>query len=429
MLVMVSHDSERLSMEDSQPAPPTTFGPIVLPARAAKIGRRGHPWFYRDDLADLELPVDALVRVHAPGGRDLGLGMTSARSKITLRLCGSWPGDGVPTPQEFLKTRLQSAVTLRGEANGEGFGVRLVHGESDAIPGLVIDRYASCCVVQSTSAFVESQLDTIAKWLIEEVKVSSVLLRGDVPVRKREGLPQEVRWLAGDPIESVEIEENGIRHLVYPVEGHKTGFYLDQRPARGRVKELSEGARVLDLFSYQGAFSLAALAGGAREVTAVDTSEVALSRATAAAQRQGLEPLQTMAGNVFDVVRELRQQEKQFDVIVLDPPPFCKSRRELEGGKRGYRDLNRIALRLLAPGGRLITASCSHHLRPEIFEEVLRQASFDLPFRVFLEERLGAGSDHPAWIRLPESEYLKVRILRRVDGGATVSPIDQTLQR
>ena len=389
---------------------------ITLPARAAKLGRRGHPWFYRDDLEGIELPENALVRVHAPGGRDLGLGITSSSSKIALRLCGGWSDESVPDPETFFRARLKDSVELRRSWIAPQSGVRLVHSESDQMPGLIVDRYADVLVIQSTASFVETQLDTITAILSEEFSPSMVLSRGDLPVRSREGLPQEVRILAGEKIEETEIDEGGVRHRIRPFDGHKTGFYLDQRPARARVNQLARGQRVLDLFSYQGAFSLAALAGGAREVIAVDQSTDALERASHAAADHGFSSFATIAGNAFDVVRDLRNDGERFDLIVLDPPPFCKSRRELEGGKRGYRDLNRIALRMLAPGGRLITASCSYHLRPEIFEDVLRQASFDLPFRVFLEERLGAGPDHPAWIRLPESEYLKVRVLRRIDG-------------
>jgi len=389
--------------------------PITLPTRAAKIGRRGHPWFYADDFEGVTLPESALVRVHAPGGRDLGLGFTSARSKIALRLAGRWPGEGVPSAEEFFSARLSGAVALRAELDLPRAGVRLVHAEADGLPGLVIDRYADVAVVQSTAAFIEAHLGTIAAWLVEHLAPRMVLLRGDLNVRKREGLPEEVRLLAGARVDEVEIEEDGVRHPVLPFEGQKTGFYLDQRPARARAKALAEGARVLDLFSYQGAFSLAALAGGARSAIAVDQSAPALARAAEAAARQGLGPLTTVEANVFDVVRDLRDRGDRFGLVILDPPPFAKSRGELEGGMRGYRDLNRLALRLLEPGGRLITASCSHHLTPERFEDVLRQASFELPFRVFLEERLGAGPDHPVWLRLPESEYLKVRVLRRVE--------------
>jgi len=394
---------------------------ITLPERAARISRRGHPWFYADDLASQELPKTALVRVRAPGGRDLGLGMTSnGSSKIALRLCGPWEGSGVPEVEEFLDRRLSDAIALREAGIGERTGERLVHSEADGVPGLVVDRYSDVIVIQSTSGWVEANRGAITAWLVARFSPAMVLMRGDLPVRKREGLAEEVRLLAGERVDEVEIEEDGVVHRVRPWDGHKTGFYLDQRPARARVRALAASARVLDLFSYQGAFALSALAGGAREAIAVDQSAEALARATAAAEAQELGPLTARVGNAFDVVRELRADGQSFDLVVLDPPPFCKSRREVEGGKRGYRDLNRIAMQLLAPGGRLITASCSYHLRGEMFEDVLRQASFDLPFRVFLEERLGAGADHPAWLRLPESEYLKVRVLRRVEDGTGV---------
>jgi 23S rRNA (cytosine1962-C5)-methyltransferase len=222
-----------------------------------------------------------------------------------------------------------------------------------------------------------------------------------------------VRLLHGERVTETEINEHGIRHQVQLWTGQKTGFYLDQSPARKRVMALAEGRRMLDLCSYQGAFALAALSGGARSALAVDQAVSALELANTAAERNGLAPLKTLCANVFDILRELRSESTSYDLVVLDPPAFAKSRKERDGALRGYRDLNRLALRVLAPGGYLLTCSCSHHVDAPTFERVLRQAAAELPFPVILCERLGAGEDHPVWINLPESEYLKVYMLQR----------------
>ena len=195
----------------------------------------------------------------------------------------------------------------------------------------------------------------------------------------------------------------------------RDSFYLDQRPARALVQSLAKGKRVLDLFCYQGGFSLHALRGGAVSALAVDQSDDALSQAGDDAARNGLEGLETRCGDVFDVTRALRERGELFDLVVLDPPAFAKSKRELPGAERGYRDLNRQALRLLAPHGQLVTCTCSHHVTAPRFEELVRQAAAGLPFRVALRQRLGAGDDHPALVTHPESEYLKVLRVQRME--------------
>lgn len=386
---------------------------VRLSKRASQLARKGRPWFFADDL-DGALPEAAgLVRVATDRGRDLGLAFYSAQSKIRVRLCGTWPGDGVPLPEEFYRQRLEAAVAERAALRAPSAGLRLVHGEADGLPGLVVDQYADCLVVQVTAAAVEQSYDCIVPALVEITEARCVVARNDVAVRKLEGLPLEVQLLHGRRVEEVEIDENGLRYPVRLLDGQKTGMYLDQRRARARVRELAAGRSALDLFSYQGGFSLSALAGGATQVLAVDQSQPALDLAQRAAEANGLRGLQVRKGNAFDVLRDLRTAGSQFGLVVVDPPAFAKSRREVTGALRGYRDLNRNALRLLAPGGILVTCSCSHHLTGPKFEEVLRQAATELPFRVYLDERIGAGSDHPVWVHLPESEYLKVCVLRR----------------
>jgi 23S rRNA (cytosine1962-C5)-methyltransferase len=404
-------------MTDALPMPPSGAARadlVRLTEKASQLAKKGHPWFYADDLA-APVPPPAIVRVHDHQGRDLGLGFTSPASRLALRLCGPWPGDGVPGREQFFAARLQTALERRAGLLGGDTGARLVHGEADWLPGLVADRYGPVLVLQITAPLPEACLDSIVPFLAAATAAESVLARNDVGVRKLEGLPQEVRLLHGQRREQVTIVEHGVRHTVLPYEGHKTGFYLDQRPARGAVKELAKGKRVLDLFAYQGGFSLCALAGGAVSALAVDQSAASLQRAVAAAAENGLAGLVTEAANVFDFLRSQREGGAKYDLAVLDPPAFAKSRREVGGALRGYRDLNRLALRLLAPHGLLLTCTCSHHVSWPMFEDVVRQAAAGLPFRTFLLRRLGAGSDHPVWTALPESEYLKVLLLQRAD--------------
>ena len=399
----------------SSAAPSPGAAPVRLLARASALARRGHPWFFRDDLADGDVPHGALVRVHDHEGRDLGLGFTSAASKLALRRCGPWPGDGVPDRETFFHARLRAAVEARAGLLGPQDGARLVHGEADGIPGLVVDRYGPVLVLQVTSPLVERCLDAIVPFLAPWLRAESVLARNDVAVRKLEGLPLEVQLLHGRRITETTIVEHGVQHTVRPFTGHKTGCYLDQRPARALVKELGKGRVVLDLFAYQGAFALCALAGGARSALAVDQSQDALQLATAAAQHNGLAGLATQQANVFEFLRALRSGSERFDLVVVDPPPFAKNKREVAGAQRGYRDLNRLALRLLQPHGYLVTCSCSHHVTLPLFEDLLRQSAAGLPFKLALRHRLGAGPDHPAWLSLPEAEYLKVLVLQRLD--------------
>ncbi|MCB9878263.1 MAG: class I SAM-dependent rRNA methyltransferase [Planctomycetes bacterium] len=390
---------------------------LQLNAKAAGFARRGRPWFFADDVVAGEVAPARLVRVLDENRRDLGLGITGP-GHIALRLCGPWPADdlSVPDREAFFARRLQTAIDARAGRLGPGHGVRLVHGEADWLPGLVVDKYDTVAVLQATSAFVDASLDAIVPFLVERLDVDSVVARDDLPVRQKEGLEQRVALLHGRRREQVVLDEHGVHHTVRPFAGHKTGFYLDQEPARALVRELAKGRRVLDLFCYQGGFSLHALAGGAQSALCIDQSEAALEQARADAQNHEFQGLETRCGDVFDELRALREANAQFDLIVLDPPAFAKSRREVEGAERGYRDLNRQALRLLAPNGYLVTCTCSHHVTPVRFEEVVRQATAGLPFRTVLRQRLGAGPDHPVLLAHPESEYLKVLLLQRLDG-------------
>jgi 23S rRNA (cytosine1962-C5)-methyltransferase len=384
---------------------------LRLTERASKLARKGHPWFFADDVEAGSAEPATLVRVETHDRRELGLAFHVPSSRLVLRMAGPRHAE---SHEGFFAQALETSLSRRRPGAGPRGAERLVHGDADGIPGLVVDRYADVLVVQVTSALVERYLGCVVPWLAERLSPRMVLARNDVAARRFEGLEEEVRMLHGDRVDEVEIEEEGIVHAVRPWTGHKTGFYLDQRPARARVRALAAGKRVLDAFAYQGGFALAALAGGATEAFAVDQSELALELAQRAAARNGLHGLTTERANAFDKLRELRRAGASYDLVVVDPPAFAKSKKELAGGARGYRDLNHLALRLLAEGGVLITCSCSHHVSLEHFETLLRQAAAELPFRVALRERISAGPDHPAWIALPESEYLKVLYLQRI---------------
>lgn len=392
---------------------------LRLRREASRLAHRGRPWFYRDDL---EQPptVDGLALVEDEDGRNLGVGFASVGSRLVLRLAGAAPDWDSDDPSrriaQFLDVRVESAIRRRSPALDRDRAMRIVHGETDGLPGLVVDRFGPVLVLQVASAFLEKELPALVKILQERLEPEMILARDDLSARRLEGLREgPPRLLQGRRIETVPFEEGGVIHTARPFEGHKTGFYLDQVPARRFVREHARGRRVLDLFAYQGAFSLHALRGGAAESLAVDESEAALEQARADAERNGLEGLETRAENAFQLLRSLRHDERQFDLVIVDPPAFAKARKHRGRALDGYRDLNRAALRLLAPGGLLVSCSCSHHVDGPSLESVVRQSAAGLPFRLALRHRLGAAADHPIWASLPETEYLKVLVYERFD--------------
>lgn len=387
---------------------------VKLTPAATRAAQRGRAWFFADDFTGSAEHGELVDVVGDRGGRLGPALMADDRARIRLRLLfGSAPNGA--TAESVLRNRIAASIERRTSWRGPRAGVRLVHAEADGVPGVVVDAYADTLVLQISSAAVEEHRAAIVATLVELLEPAAIVARHDIKVRVLEGLEQGVELLHGERLESVEIEEHGVVHEVRPFDGHKTGFYLDQRDARRRVEQLADGRRVLDLFAYQGGFSLAALAGGARSALAIDQSATALARAESAAERNGLNGLETRRANAFDALRELREAGETFDLVIVDPPPFAKSRKELQGGKRGYRDLNRHAMRVLAPGGLLLTCSCSHHVTPPMFEDLVRQAAAGLRANLVLRERLMAGHDHPAALRLPESEYLKSCLLERIE--------------
>ena len=381
---------------------------VRVTPRGAERWVRGHPWIYRSDV--LSTPESAgLVPVEDSRGRFIGQALYSPRSEIRLRLLErtSRPVDG-----GWWRERLQECASRRRSIDATAY--RLVHGEGDALPSLVVDRYDRWLVVQILTAGLDTLRQAIIGALVEAFQPEGILLRNDVPVRSREGLPLDSELVYGEVPRQIEVREGRIRYLADPWEGQKTGAFLDQRPNRllaGRL--MIEKGRGLDCFSYHGSFALH-LAQRAERVLALDASGEALERAGRNAALNGLDNVEWQEADVFDELRKLERARERFDTIVLDPPAFAKSKTAVPAALRGYREINLRAMRLLAPAGVLLTASCSFHVRLPQFLGMLAEAAGDSGRRLVLEQILGQGEDHPEVLTIPETSYLKGAVLRAV---------------
>jgi 23S rRNA (cytosine1962-C5)-methyltransferase len=313
---------------------------------------------------------------------------------------------------EFLRRRLQAALNLRRAVipNGETNAMRLVHAESDGLPGLVVDRYADLLVMQCLSAGAEYWRDTLADLLIELTGITNIYERSDVEVRRLEGLPERegpLRGMAGAG--PVEINEHGLRFIVDPALGQKTGFYIDQRHNRHKLVAMSNGRDVLNCFCYTGAFSVYALAGGAKSVLSIDTSVDALAAAQQNVALNGLErpEVEWLAADVFHALRTFRDQGRSFDLIILDPPKFAPTAAQAERAARGYKDINLLAFKLLRPGGLLFTFSCSGGITADLFQKIVAGAALDAGVDAEIVSFMTQGADHPVALSFPEGAYLK----------------------
>ncbi len=344
--------------------------------------------------------------VEDPRGRFIGQALLSPRSEIRLRLLERTDR---PVDASWWHERLAAAIARREGIDATA--CRLVHGEGDGLPSLVLDRYDRYLVGQLLSAGLETQRPAILSALRELLRPAGVLLRHDVPVRRREGLSDEVELVGGEVPREVEVREGAIRYLAAPWDGQKTGAFLDQRPHRLLAGALARpGGQALDCFTYHGSFALH-LAGRAAGVLALDASEDALTRARANAALNGIETIEWRRADVFEALRALARSAERFDTIVLDPPAFAKSRASVPAALRGYREINLRAMRCLAPGGVLLTASCSFHVRLPEFLAMLAEAAGDSGRRVRLRRILGQGEDHPEVLTVPETGYLKGAVL------------------
>jgi 23S rRNA (cytosine1962-C5)-methyltransferase len=382
--------------------------PVVrLTAKGMRWQRTGHPWLYRDDLVgEPKLPPGEMAAVLGPGDRFLGQAFYSAHSRIALRFVthGEEPVDGA-----FWEERLQRALAYRQRLAGDTDAYRLIYAEADGFPGLVADSYAGHLALQTLHPGMERRLPEIIDLLQRQLTPKSITLRHDAEVRRLEGLPLEVKTVAGDLPGRVEVREGGVRLWVDIRGGQKTGLFLDQRENRAAAANYARG-RVLDAFSYQGAFALH-LARRAQHVTLVESSAAALEMARENARLNDLDNLDYVKGNVFGYLKAAVAAGQRFDTVVLDPPAFAKSRGERPAALKGYREINRRAFQLLNPGGVLITCSCSYNLSEPEFLVIVREAAAEAQRQAKLIERRGAARDHPALLSLPESLYLKCLIL------------------
>ncbi len=395
-----------------------TFPCLFLkPGREKSLLRR-HPWVFSGAVQRVEgqLGMGDIVRICDSRGRDLALGAYSPHSQIRARVWTWNPQESI-TP-EFFRARLEDALALRAALAPrlESDALRLVHGESDALPGLVVDRYADTLVVQVLSTGSERWRDTLVSLLREMTGASRLYERSDVEVRRLEGLPERRGLLYGEPLTApVEIRENGLRFRVDIDSGHKTGFYLDQRANRALLRSLAGGKEVLDCFAYTGGFTVSALAGGAASVLAVDTSAPALERLQEHVRLNALpeERLTTWREDVFHALRKLRDQGRSFDLIVLDPPKFAPTAAQARKAARGYKDINLLGLKLLRPGGCLMTFSCSGGVDAPLFQKIVAGAALDAGLHVQILAYLHQDADHPVALNFPEGAYLKGLLLRR----------------
>jgi 23S rRNA (cytosine1962-C5)-methyltransferase len=375
---------------------------------------RHHPWIFQGSLAKGGGDPGETVRVQSHDGQFLCWAAFSPSSQIRVRAWSFDEAERIDT--EFFARRVQAAVALRKRLAIASNGVRLIHGEADGLPGLIVDQYADVLSAQFLSAGTERWKDAIADALVAATGCPHIYERSDSGVRGLEGLAPVTGWLRhpeGDkrPTE-VTIDENGWQLTLDVAEGHKTGYYLDQRDNRGLFAKLVRelGCQtVLNCYSYTGGFSVAALAGGATEVTSVDSSGPALVRATHHVALNGFDPATHTAldADVNGTLRQFLKDGRRFDAIVLDPPKFAPSAAHAERASRAYKDINRLAFKLLNPGGLLLTFSCSGGIGAELFHKIVAGAGLDAQVDGYLLRRLEATSDHPTTITFPEGEYLK----------------------
>lgn len=380
---------------------------IILPK--GRRARGGSPWIFsneiRMDEAAKAIAPGAVVNVRGEDGRAFGTGYFNSKSLIAVRLLAE--ECDVAIDAEFFVARLTRALALRGAVYDKPF-YRLLHAEGDGVPGLVIDRFGDTLTVQIGTAGMEKQQTAILMALDQVLKPKTVLLRADSPSRALEGLDSYVKMAKGEG-HRIAVEENGVRYIADLQEGQKTGWYYDQRDNRAFIAALAKSKSVLDAYSYTGGFGIAAAKAGAREVVCLDSSAPALALAEESARANGVS-VQAVKADVFEELARLKAAGETFDIVLTDPPPFVKSRKDLEPGAKAYRKLARMAAEVTAPGGFLLIASCSHNIPPERFAAECAQGLLRTGRRAALIRQAGAGVDHPVHPLLPESAYLKALV-------------------
>jgi 23S rRNA (cytosine1962-C5)-methyltransferase len=383
---------------------------VTVSPRGEQRVRSGHPWIYRADVIDVQAEGGEIVQVLGPRHRTIGSALFSDRSQISIRMLTH--GDA-SADLPLLRARIERAIAFRDTLRLDANAYRLVHAEADLLPSLVVDRYGDHLVVQALSQGMDRLLPEITAVLVEIAAPAGILARNDPKVRALEGLDQTVEVLYGGVPESVIAREGPIEYAVDLRKGQKTGLFLDQRENREAAARYARG-KLLDCFSYNGGFALR-LARQCPEVEAIDISADAVTRIRANAERNGVPHLEAREANVFDELRRLERAGTRYDTIVLDPPAFAKNKASIPNAHAGYKEINLRAMRLLTPGGYLITCSCSYHVNEDMFAAMLHEASVDSHTPIAIVEKRMQGRDHPVLVGVPETYYLKCFILRRVE--------------
>ena len=387
-----------------------TEGQAVISTRGTERLRSGHPWVYRSDVRSAQAEAGAVVRLIDERGRYHGRAFYSDKSQIAIRLVTR---ENVAIDRAFFTERLRRAAEYRKTVVENTDCYRLVHGEADLLPSIIVDRYGDYLVLQTLSQGAERQKDLIVEILAELFAPKGIMERNDPKVRLLEGLPQRVGAVCGDVPEEILAKENGITFVYDLAHGQKTGSFLDQRENHWAARRYASG-EVLDCFSYQGGFALT-IADRCQHVEGVDMGAAAVQAARRNQELNAISNVTFREANTFDLLKEYDEVGRRFQMVILDPPAFAKSKDSLEAAQRGYKEINLRALKILEPGGYLVTCSCSHHLSEALFLQLIAEAANDARRTVVVAERRTQAEDHPILLTMPETHYLKTLILKVLD--------------
>jgi 23S rRNA (cytosine1962-C5)-methyltransferase len=388
----------------------STLPTITLKSREDRRLRHGHLWVFSNEIAkvDGDAPAGALVTVAAAHGAPLGVGIYNPHSLIAVRITG---GPGAPLDADWFRSMIGRALRLRSQLFPGGRTYRLLHSESDGVPGVIVDRFDEVMVVQTAAYGMEERRELLHDALMEIDGVRGVVERNDHSLRSLEGLPSHVGVARGTADPQI-IDDGVLRYHLDPLGGQKTGFYLDQRANRIAMRPLMARGRVLDLFSNNGGFALHALHAGASDVIAVDSSAGAVMEIERNRELNGLGPIDVRVADVFSELHDLRLRGEKFDCVIADPPPFARSKKNVAAARKKYVELFSGSLRLLAPEGTAFLATCSHHVTRDTFLEIIRESLFRSGRSGIIVEERGAAPDHPIHPMMPETGYLHGAILR-----------------
>jgi 23S rRNA (cytosine1962-C5)-methyltransferase len=384
----------------------------VISRRGVERVRGGHPWVYRSDVVSVDGKPGDLVRVLTERDKPVGWAFWSEASQISLRMFAGPSADERLDERHLFLARLRQAIDYRASLGIDGTACRLVHGEADRLPALIVDKYADWLVIQTLNQGMDRRTGTIVELLVEIIRPRGILARNDPRVRALEGLEERVDVLFGEVPDTVEVTEGRIRHVVDLRHGQKTGLFLDQQENHAAAARYARG-RALDAFSYLGGFALQ-MASRCESVLAIDSSAPAVAAIREGAERNGMSNIEAREANVFDELRELEISGERFQTIVLDPPAFARNKSAVERAVAGYKEINLRAMKLLDPGGCLITCSCSYNVPEPLFAAILEDAAHDARVTIALTEKRMQSRDHPVLVGVPETHYLKCFILRKV---------------